>query len=306
VKKLLIVCGAMMSLTACGGGDTASSEQNPTGTINIGLTDASVDDVSEVWVEFTGVMIKPQSGDEMEFAFDSPKSINLLEFQNGETAELLPDTQVPVGPYNWIRLGVSAEFDNVLDSYALRVDGTQVELRIPSGSQNGLKLVSGFTITQDQSTNIVLDWDLRKALSDPPGQPGMHLRPALRVTNMAAFGTLRGTVDFALVDDDSCSNNLTDDTGNAVYIYQGEVADPVDIRGADTDPLVTSTVSIGTDDVYRYEVSYLSVGEYSAAFTCQASDDEPEAENDIAFPVVATGVMIVNGETTMLDFSASE
>lgn len=54
-----------------------------------------------------------------------------------------------------------------------------MELRAPGGSESGLKLVSGFTVTQDQATNIVVDWDLRKALTDPTGQPGMHLRPCV-------------------------------------------------------------------------------------------------------------------------------
>jgi hypothetical protein len=72
----------------------------------------------------------------------------------GQTAELLPDTEVPAGKYNWVRLAVNAEFDNVFDSYAMTPTG-QIELRVPSGSQNGLKLVSGFTVMEDQSTNLI-------------------------------------------------------------------------------------------------------------------------------------------------------
>lgn len=301
--KQLIVCSVVAMCAACGGGGSETAE-DPFGILSVAITDAAVENVSVVSVEFTGLTLKPQSGDEIEFTFDAPKSINLLQLQNGNTAELLPDTRVPAGRYNWMRLAVNAEFDNVMDSFAERKDGSQVELRVPSGSRNGLKLVSGFTITQDQSTNIVLDWDLRKALSEPLGQPGMHLRPAIRVTDMAAFGTLAGSVGLAFLEDVSCTNDLVAGLGNAVYIYSGEVADPADISGTETDPLVTATVSLGADDVYRYEVNYLSVGVYTAALTCQASDDDPEATNDIVFAASATMVEVVNGETTTLDFNA--
>lgn len=298
MKQATVIVAALFALTACGG----SSDSDAYGVLSIAITDAAVEDVSEVWVEFSGITLKPQSGDEIVFDFDTPKSINLLELQNGNTAELLPATRVPAGPYNWIRLAVNAEFDNVFDSYALRTDGSQVELRVPSGSQSGLKLVSGVTVTQDQSTNIVLDWDLRKALSSPQGQPGMHLRPALRVTDMAAFGTLQGNVDVTLLEDATCTNDLVEGTGSAVYVYEGDVAAPDDIDGSASDPLVTATVAQGDNDLYGYQVNYLSIGQYTVALTCQASDDDPEVDDDIAFAESITGVMIFDGEVTVVDF----
>jgi len=294
---------AAFAITGCGSGSSGSDDTS-TGTLSILVTDAAVDNVSEVWVEFAGVTLKPQMGDEIVINFDIPNSMNLLELQDGRSEALLHDHQVPVGRYNWIRLGVNAEFDNVFDSYAMLNDGSQVELRIPSGSQTGLKLVSGFTVTANQSTNIMLDWDLRQALTDPRGQPGMHLRPALRVTDMAVFGTLTGTVEGSLVTDETCTNGDLHDMGNAVYLYEGAVTDPLDIRGADTDPAVTATVSKNADEIYEFSVSYLSVGSYTAAFTCQAGDDVSDADNEIAFSAIMTDVVIADGETTHIDLVA--
>jgi hypothetical protein len=221
-------------LSACGGSDNAADSATPTGFIAIGITDAPVDEVLEVNGQFTGVTLKPQSGDEISIVFDTPKDFDLLTLTNGMTAELLPETEVPAGPYDWMRLAVNAEFDNVFDSFAVLPTG-QVELRVPSGSQSGLKLVSGFTVTQDRATNLVIDWDLRKALTDPPGQPGMHLRPALRVTDMASYGTLSGTVDEALVNADDCTNDLALDTGNAVYLFSSTTDTAGDIGDATYD-----------------------------------------------------------------------
>jgi hypothetical protein len=290
------ITAIFLSLAACGGGDG----QSPTGFLAISITDAPVYEVLEVNVQFSGVTLKPKNGDEIVIEFDAPKNFDLLTLANGMTAELLPDTKVPAGPYNWIRLAVNAEFDNVFDSYAVLPTG-QVELRVPSGSQNGLKLVSGFTVTQNNATNLVIDWDLRKALSDPVGQPGLHLRPALRITDMASYGTLIGSVDAALIAAADCSGDQVLGTGNAVYLYNGTTDTPGDIGDATTDPLVTASVTQNSDGTYGYSINFLSIGEYSAAFTCQAADDDPESDDDIAFSPAQT-LVIADGETTVIDF----
>ena len=79
---------------------------------------------------------------------------------------------------------------------------------------------------------------------------------------------------------------------------------PLDIHGVDTDPIATATVRKGTDEIYRYEVSYLSVGQYTAALTCQASNDEVETQEPIEFLVVTMGVGVAHGETTTVNFTA--
>jgi len=304
-KFSIVACTALF-VAGCGGGGSTNTPDGM-GTLNIALTDAAVDDVTEVWVEFAGVTLKPKSGDEIVYEFDDVKRINLLDLQNGKTEALLENTNVAVGPYSWMRLAVNAEFDGVFDSYAMRDDSSQVELRIPSGSQTGLKLVSGFTVTQNQSTNLVIDWDLRKGLTDPTGQPGMQLRPALRVTDMAEHGALTGTVAESLIMAEGCNAaDAAEDSGNAVYLFEGNTAEPLDIIDAETGPFATATVTQDADGTYTFDVSYLSIGEYTAAFTCQAEFDDPEADDDIEFSAVVNDVIVANGETTLVNFAASD
>jgi hypothetical protein len=66
------------------------------------------------------------------------------------------------------------------------------------------------------------------------------------------------------------------------------------------DPFATATV-LQIGDEYLYEVNFLPVGEYTAAFTCQASDDDVELDDDIAFsaPQIFT---ISNGSVTEVNF----
>ena len=142
------------------------------------------------------------------------------------------------------------------------------------------------------------------------------LRPALRVTDMAVYGSLTGAVAEALVTEMgpaepapdtpsiACTNGELHDTGNAVYLYEGEVTDPLDIRGVDTDPAVTATVTQNAEGVYEFAISYLSVGSYTAAFTCQASGDDPEVEDEIVFGAIINDVVIADGETTHIEFAA--
>jgi hypothetical protein len=297
-SRTSFVLGLLGLVAGCGGSGGSGGEK--TGFIAIGITDAPIDEVSAVVVEFTGVTLKPSSGDEITITFDTAKSFDLLTLTGGLTAELLRETEVPVGEYNWVRLAVNAEFDSVFDSYAMTPTG-QVELRVPSGNNSGLKLVSGFTVTQDQSTNLVIDWDLRKALSDPLGQTGIHLRPALRVTDMSAYGTLTGTVSDLLVNDESCTNDPAMGTGSAVYLYNGVVEVPGDIGDAVSETFTTATASQDESGTYVFEINFLSVGEYTAAFTCQASDDDPAIDDDIVFSAPQT-LMIDDGMTKSITF----
>lgn len=302
-QNVLLVIASAWLIAGCSGGSSSSGDGM--GTIRIGLTDAPIDDVSVVNVEFTGVYLKPVNGSEIEIIFDQPKNFDLLRLVDGATVDLLEQTSVPVGDYNWIRLAVNAEFDNVFDSYAMIPTG-QIELRVPSGGQSGLKLVSGFTVTQGGSTNIVLDWDLRRALTMPQGQPGWHLRPALRVTNMAEYGTLTGTVDPTLITEEKgCTSDLATDSGNAVYIYFPATDVAGDMGDAENDPFLTATVAQDNDGNYSYTVNYLSVGEYSASFTCQANDDIADVDEMNDEEILLTKpqrFMIEDGVTKIVNF----
>lgn len=284
-----------------GGSDDASSGSIliGSGSILIAITDAPVNDASAVVVQFSGVTLKPQSGDPIQFDFSPPLSIDLVPLTGGVTKTLLNDS-LPAGQYDWVRLNVNATFNNVFDSYAMVSTG-MVELEVPSGSQTGLQLVHGFTITANQTTSFVIDWDLNRALTDPPGQIGIFLLPALRITDMTEFGTLNGTVAMDLVTDSTCTNDLVLDTGNAVYLFDGLAVVADDIDDADPEPIATAAVTQNQAGDYTYEVSFLSPGNYTAAVTCQANDDDPAEDTVIAFPV-SSDAIVVDGQTTTVDF----
>ncbi len=295
-----VCCGLLLS--ACGSGSGSGS--GGTGSLSVALTDAPVDGVSQVWVEFTGVQVKPSNGPAIDFPFDAPLDVDLLTLTSGNSTTLLNGEKLPAGRYDWIALEVNAAADTVMDSYVMDDSGNMVELSIPSGAQQGLRLVSGFTVLAGATTSFMVDWDLRKALTNPVGQQGYFLRPALRITDTAQYGTISGTVDDALLTDSSCNNDLAEDKGNLVYVYEGADVVPVDIDGMSVEPLTTARVAQDAQaaGAYTYSASFLPPGDYTVAFTCQGLADDPETADAITF-VGAQNVSVSVDQNSTADFT---
>lgn len=310
--KCHLLVSVAIALTACssGGSDkgsvtvTTTGSAGATGFLTLNLRDAAVHDVAEVWVEFDGVTLMRADDDPVEISFPAPVSVDLLTLTADNTETLLDSAQVPAGAYEQMRLHVNAEHDGVMDSYVITNSGGQEEIRVPSGSQSGLKLIGGVTITANQELSLMIDWDVRMGLVDPPGLPGRLLRPTLRVMDMTAYGKLTGTVAMALVTDGTCTNDLSLDTGNAVYVYDQfdfTLDDPDDLGGAvGPVPVATAAVTQGTAGDYVFE-AMLSPGDYTVAFTCQADDDATDTDEDITL-VGPMDVTILDGETEAVAF----
>ena len=288
------------SLIACGGGSSSDKSDNATGSFSLALTDGPVDSANQVVVEFTGVSIKPANGDAIEFTFAEPRRIDLLQLQGTASTALLTDEEVPAGNYEWIRLHVNAEHDGVYDSFIELGDGSQLELRVPSGSQTGLKLVSGFTIGAGSSADFTIDFDLRKSVTNPPGQAGALLKPALRLINNLQVGSVAGTVDANLVAQEC--DNLELSSG-AVYIFTGADVTPVDMSST-AGPLTSALVSFGEGNEYRYEIGFVPAGSYTLAYTCESASDNPDTVEALGF-VGASNISVTADQQTLHNFTLS-
>ena len=287
---------ALGMLAGCSGG--GGGDDGGTGTISLAIMDAPVHDATAVVVTFTGVSRKPQGdGPAIEINFEEPIQLDLLTLNADNAETLLAAHPVPAGHYNWLELHVDAKHDgDAFDSYATTVSGglEQIELEVPSGR---VRLVSGLTITANQETSFLIDWNLHKGLNHPVGQPGFFLRPTLRIIDMTQFGTLTGTVTS--LPTTGCTNDPNLDIGNTVYIYAGLNVVPDDFDADAPEPVATTAVKL-TQTGYVYE-TLLSPGEYTVAFTCQAIGDHPDTSQDIVF-VGATNASIVDGQPTTINF----
>jgi hypothetical protein len=297
MKSLLFATSTVL-LAACAGGDGGTSASGSgTGSLTLGVTDAPVDATTAVVVKFVAVELKPEKGEVITIRLSPAKSIDLLALAGGKSAALLDDHTVAAGKYEWIRLLIEAQHNQV-SSYIDLQSGGRYPLFVPSGSETGLKLVRDFSVAAGGTSNFMIDFDLRKSVVAPPGQaPNYFLKPALRLVDNLAVGTIAGTVAGALMAD-ACTP--------FVYAYAGAGEMPDDLDAAvapDVDPLISVPVDLDAPSgEYRYRISFLEAGQYTLSFTCDGANDTPEGDELLVFMGVHNATVTPN-QTTMVPFA---
>jgi hypothetical protein len=279
-----IALGLTGLVAACGGGGSSAPTvtAQSVGQLSIGVTDGPIDDASEVVVKFTGIELKPQNG--TAFTIDVTKSVDLLKLQNGVTTDLLNGHSVPAGRYEWMRLMVSAT-QNVPDSYIkLATNGGMYPLYVPSGMETGLKLVRPFTVAQGGVTNLLVDFDLRKSVTAPPGQqPNYMLKPALRLMDRLQVGRIAATVDLRKLTTAQFDANAAISTCKAgLYLYPAAQTAPDDMYDAATtgNPIVYLPVPYdGVNPTTTVNIPFVEAGDYKLAATC-AYDKDSASRDD--------------------------
>lgn len=285
-KTILLVSSLGGALTAC------KSDDPEKGKLALAVTDAPVDGAEAVVVQFTGVEIQGPDG-RKNFDFDTAKTINLLELTGDESLELLPETELLAGEYQWMRLKVNAE-RGVTDSY-IDIDGARYSLFVPSGSQSGLKLNRPFVIAAGGLTDFTIDFDLRKSVHKPQNNDeDYYLRPTLRVVDNAQVGHVSGAINPNLVTAPDCTDS------SAVYLFEGADAEVDDVDGTDPEPVTTGLVEVNNDGDYVYEIGFVLAGEYTLGFTCEAANDDPETDDLISF--TTQNITVTTNETVIADF----
>lgn len=307
--ELLAACSIAL-LSACGGSNGGS----PAGSsINLGLTDAPISGATKVWINFTGVELKPVNGNPIDFNFSPAHGLDLLTLQNGVTASFLNGESVPAGQYEWVRLMIDSTAGS---SYVIDSTG-QHSLSIPSGAETGLKLVQGFTMPVGGVADFTVDFVLSKSIIAPPGQPDYMLKPVLRLIDNSQVGTISGTFQSStLAAQPNCSTRPP-----VVYIYPGSGVVPDDVYNpingitdaspaagspAEVEPLVTATAALNSNSMYAYSVAFLTTGNYTVAFTCDsddpAIDESALTPNPIHFAVYSSTVAVATNQTSIVNF----
>jgi len=215
VYNFTVLCVTAL-LVSCGGGGGGGSAG--TGTLNLSLTDAPNRDykavyvtINEVWVKHEGKNWEMLNGPDLNL----PQTLNLLDFVNGTRAQL-GIIELEAGHYNQMRLIVEdstgepqTQDTNILDkphpyyNYVIDSANKEIFLKVPSGGESGIKLVSGFDIGNSTSTEIILDFDANKSVhAHSAGKTGeWRLRPTIKVVEIN--NSVSGVVDELDNEDDS-------------------------------------------------------------------------------------------------------
>jgi len=290
-----LLCAA--ALPGCSNSDGAS------GTVSVSLMDRSVDHVAELWITVSEVWLKP-AGNGPAFMLPltvSPVKTDLLALDDQNAYALVNAAVVPPGDYNWVELRV--EDADISQSFAINEIGGMepVDIDVPSGK---IRLVSGFTVGPNQAVRLLLDWDVRKGLTDAVGRDGYLLRPAFRILDADELGAISGNIRQSRFDGEgTCTSKANADIGNVVYVFAD--GDPVnDFDGAAPEPVTTADAVPSTNGGYDYRVAVMP-GDYTLAFTCQGMDDNDLADDLITF-LSPTGALPINvtlsAEITGVDF----
>ena len=184
---------ALLGLAGC----SKSDDSGTSSKLEVRLTDAP-GDYKEVWLDVLKVEVHLKDENDPDgwktLGF-TPRSINVLNYVNGNSALLVSDDFAP-GDLKEIRLILGP------NNYVIGRDGLQYDLKTPSGQSSGVKLkLEKATLKQRETYQLLLDFDVAKSIVergnwDPTKDKKERylLKPVIRVVAQDLRGGLRGTV----------------------------------------------------------------------------------------------------------------
>jgi hypothetical protein len=296
-KIRAILTQGMMATVAsqCGGDDgkifvPGGDEQ---GAITISVTDAPVDDASQVMVQFASIDLLSDTDDDINISL-SNRAIDLLSLSDGASTALVTNQEIDSGTYTGIRFNLNATSTSQDGSFIITSTGQQFPLVLPNDADDLLTIDRDFTISDDSNLSLVVDFDLRSSIIQ--GSQVYTFRPVLRLVDNANAGIISGAIDSGLVPPNNCDP--------FIYIYSGSDVVPDDIDSADDlDPVVSVPVKLNVSSAtYRYRASFLEAGNYTVAYTCQGALDNPETNEGLVFSRIGNAAVTAN-QTLTLDFN---
>ena len=193
---------------ACGGGSGGGSNSVEVGTVSMSLTDAMSNRFNAVYVTIENVQVHVKENGKANNSWQTvsapnlPKTFNLYNLTNGVREEIgLAD--LTVGSYTQMRLIIGTEPDDGINdlseahpyaNYVIDTDYNYQELKIPSGINTGVKIVHGFTISTDQTTELIIDINAEKSVIVAGNSGIWHLKPTVKCGRTEELSIIRGKV----------------------------------------------------------------------------------------------------------------
>ena len=313
INRLLYILAVflmVLPIVSCGSGGSETAATGTTGTLGLSLTDATSDQYQAIYVTINEIQVK-QGTDEEEAGWMTiltpGKTFDLLTLVNGVRTDL-GLAELEAGQYGQMRLILGelpeAPETNLLGNshpyanYLIDSADQEIELKVPSGYQTGIKIVHGFTIIANGATELILDFDALKSVVQAGKSGKWLLKPTIKVletvdNSVGGIVTTDG-VDLDPVEGALVSAQIDDatalDSKNAVSIESATISD---IEGTYFMYLVPDTYNIvATKDGYL-----------PGCVQVQAEFFEPYIADFSLIPVVESGTIsgLVSGLATAED-----
>lgn len=164
MRKVLILF-SIIAVLAFAGCDMFTG----TGLLTMKLTDAPLEldgkTVATIEVTITKVEVSKATEEGAEdgewiTVIDEEQDYDLMKLRDGSWDFLAEEVSLDAGQYNQIRIYVNE--DNII---TFENESTEYDLKIPSGTQSGVKLVGTFDVTAGEETEVVVDFDAQKSVT---------------------------------------------------------------------------------------------------------------------------------------------
>jgi Domain of unknown function (DUF4382) len=275
VKLALAIAGMFVATVGCeqtNDSVTPASQQDPNapkGGVRIGITDAPIDNsnVSAAFVTITEIRFDGKVYD----AFRGPKTVNLLQLQNGNSLTL-GEGQFQAGSYNKLTLVLDYTKDasgNAPGCYVQKTDGSKEALGISGNAKQEVEIaIKKVDVVQNNTTDLMIDFDLRKAIKERNDNSTKgfafvtygELQSAIRLVNKTSTGEISGKMS---------NYNATNNGQVVVYAYKKGSFDKNSEIKAQGDSGVTfknATTSAKVDGSGNFKIAFLEEGDYELHF----------------------------------------
>jgi len=196
-KFVTLLAVLLVGAFGCGvGGDT--------GQLSLSLTDKPSDDYDAVYVTIARIDVhkaEDMDGEWMTVATPG-RTYNLLALAGG-VREQLGLVSLEAGHYSQLRLLIGDAHDGGLNilghahpaaNYVVDADGFEHEMKVPSGTQTGVKLVQGFDINENSTTELTFDFDAARSVVRAGNSGKYLLKPTVQVIDTSVAAIIGGTV----------------------------------------------------------------------------------------------------------------